>query len=58
MLTLTSANLVFWLGMMSPLVLVCLVFLVVSFAEHKHQHELPESPLAAGPAKPLELVDR
>lgn len=58
MLALTSANLVFWLGMLSPLVLVCLVFVVVSFAEHKHQQELPESPLATGPAKPLELVDR
>lgn len=58
MLALTSANLVFWLGMMSPLILVCLVFLVVSFAEHKHQQELPESPLANGAAKPLELADR
>ena len=58
MLSLTSMNLDFWLGMMSPLVLVCLVFLVVSFAEHKHEQELPESPLATGAGKPLELIDR
>ena len=57
MLTLTSANMVFWLGMIAPLVLVCLVFLVVSFAEHKHEQDLPESPLAMGAAKPLERFD-
>jgi hypothetical protein len=44
-------------GILSPLVLVCLIFVVVGIAGHKQDEQAPQSPEAMVEPKSLEPVD-
>jgi len=54
-----STNFVFWLGVLTPLLLVCVVFLVVGVAGKKQDQPVmgavdrarPQSPVDSGPAR-------
>ena len=63
-IVLVYSNLIFWLGIVSPLVLVCLIFVVVGIAGHKQDVAQPlpgpteeskrSEPLK--PPRPIELA--
>jgi hypothetical protein len=55
-IVLAYSNLIFWLGIVSPLVLVCLIFVVVGIAGHKQDAARP-LPGATEDSKRLEPVE-